>query len=305
MRASLAAVVALLIGSVAVAGEQAGVAIHPLRHYGYLIGDEIELHAKPVVPAGYALDREALPAPGRVNGFLELRAVEPQDGLPGPLGQGGAAGLRIRFLVVNSAAEVRTVATPALELRYRRDGGPDLVATVPPVAFTVSPITPAYPGGAVGLEELQPDAPPPRIATRAAWVRLALYAVAAVALAGWCAWRLGWVPRRLLVRRPFALAVRDLRRMRPRAAAGQAAAVARRLHRAFDEAAGFCVASHSLEQFLAAQPWSAGAEPQIREFFAGSARFFYANDAAALLPPERMVRLARALARHEPGVPGA
>jgi mxaA protein len=300
MPASLLVTLVLLIGSAAAAGKQEGVVVEPLRRYGYVIGDEVELHSVFSVPAGYALDRATLPKPGRANAFLELRAIEQREAPLGRLGRDATAQLSLRFLVVNSAADVRTIATPALELKFRRDGAPELPVRIPQVEFSVSPITPAYLAGTAGLGEMQPDAPPPRIPGRAAQVRLMLYALAALALAGYCAWRQGWVPRRMLAKRPFARAALDLRRMRRQAAPEQPAACARRLHRAFDEAAGFAVASHSLERFFATQPWSAGAEMQIREFFACSARFFYASDGAAMLPVDRLVQLAGALAQREP-----
>jgi mxaA protein len=300
MRASLLVALTLLIGSAEAAAEQASMVVAPLRRYGYVIGDEVELRAVFPVPVGYALDQATVPKPGRVNAFLELRAIGQRDGLLGRLRKDAGSRLSLRFLVVNSATDVRTVQTPALELNYRREGAPDLPVRVPQVEFTVSPITPAYVAGTAGLGEMQPDAPPPRIPAGAAQVRLMLYALVALVLAGYFAWRRGWVPRRMLAKRPFARAALDLRRMRRQAAPEQQAACARRLHRAFDEAAGFSVASHSLERFFATQPWSAAVEGQIREFFAGSARFFYASDGTAMLPLDRLVQLAGALAEREP-----
>jgi hypothetical protein len=130
--------------------------------------------------------------------------------------------------------------------------------------------------------------------------RLLLYAFVALGLCCYVAWRLGWVPRRLLARRPFARAAAEIRRMRLDGTVERRATCARRLHRAFDEAAGFAVASHSLERFFAVHPWSAALEGEIRDFFAASGRFFFADDAAAMLPPERLAGLVRRLVEHEP-----
>ena len=281
--------------------EEASVVVEPLRAYGYVIGDRIEMHARLDVPAGYRLDASRLPKAGRVNAFLELRAIE---SAVGPFGHflepESGTQLTLRFLVVNSRTNVRSVQTPALALSYRHEGAPDLALRVPQMEFTVSPLTPEYVAGTPGLGEMQSDALPPRISARAPRIRLLLYALIAVALCGYVAWRQGWVPRRLLARRPFARAATDIRRMRKDTAAQPQAARAQRLHHAFDESAGFTVASHSLEQFFAAQPWSAALEAEIRAFFAGSARFFYAGESSALLPPDRMARLAQGLAELEP-----
>jgi mxaA protein len=280
--------------------------VEPARHYGYVIGDSIELHARIPVPSGHALDADRLPKVGRVNAFLELRSVEPADGwLQRYRRAQSDARLSLRFLVVNSSTQVRSVQTPALALTYRRVGAPDVAVHVPQVELTVSPLTPEYVSGTAGLGEMQADAPPPRIPARGPELRLLLYALLGLALGGYVAWRQGWVPRRLLARRPFARAAKDIRRMREAASAQSQAARAQRLHRAFDESAGFAVASHSLEPFFAAQPWSAGLEAEIRDFFTRSARFFYAGEASAMLPPAELARLARGLAACEPTRGGA
>ena len=306
MRSELLTALTLVVASAGASAQTAGVAIDPVRLYGYVIGDQIELHARVHVPPGYELDLGRLPKPGRVNAFLELRRIRPEErSFGGVLETKHGAPLMLRFLVVNSGVDVSTVQTPALALRYRRPGAPDLTLQLPPVELTVSPLTPEYVAGAVGLEHMQPDAPPPRISTRAPRGRLLLYAFVALGLCGYAAWRQGWVPRGLLARRPFARAAADVRRIRPDSASERQAARARRLHRAFDEAAGFAVAGHSLEQFFAVQPWSAALEAEIREFFAASGRFFYAGEATAMFPAERLAGFARTLAEHEPRKVGA
>lgn len=297
---------ALVCAPAAASGQENEAVVEPVRLYGYVIGDIIELHARVPVPSGYVPDAGRLPKAGRVNAFLELRSVEPEDGrLQRYRGAENDARLSLRFLVVNSSAQVRSVQTPPLVLAYRREGAPDVAVRIPQVELTVSPLTPEYVAGTAGLGEMQADVPPPRIAAGGPKRRLLLYALVAVVLAAYVAWRQGWVPRRLLARRPFARAVKDIRRMRRDTAASSQAACAQRLHRAFDESAGFAVASHSLEQFLAARPWSAALEAEIRDFFARSTRFFYAGDGSAMLPPPDMARLARGLAASEPRRGGA
>jgi mxaA protein len=295
-RAALAGAVALA-STVAFAAD-ADVALHPLRRFGYLIGDEVTVAATVRVPPGYTLDKARLPEPGRVNAFLELRGVT-----VAPARQVGGADASLaaaRYLVVNSGTGVRTATTPPLELHFVRAGAPEVALRIPPVVFTVSALTPESVPNVEGLAEMQPDVAPPRLPVGALQARLSAYAGIAVLLAAWVAWLRGWLPRRWLGGRPFARALADLRRMRgTRAAEGQVELV-RRLHRAFDEAAGFAVAGHSLERFFEARPWARALDAEIRAFFDASARVFYAGEAVASLPPDRVLRLAGALAAHEP-----
>ena len=299
-RRIVAALLLLLAPLCATGADGVTVAVEPLRRYGYVIGDEVELRAAIDAPAGYALEAENLPKPGRANAFLELRAVEREGGILGRFLGDASERLSLRFVVINSGAHVATAQTPPVTLGFKREGAPKLTAVVPQVSFTVSPLTPAYVPGIAGLEEMQPDVAAPPVSARIAYVRLLLYGLGVLVLGGYLAWRQGWLPQRLLGNRSFARAVADIHRLRADAMARVQAERARRLHQAFDESAGFAVGRHNLERFFAAQPWSLALRTEIREFFAGSAQFFYADDAAALMAPDRLLRLARALADREP-----
>jgi mxaA protein len=280
--------------------DEAAVVVEPLRRYGYVIGDEIEVRAAIGAPPGYTLDVESLPKPGRVNTFLELRLIEREGGFLGRFGRAAAESVSLRFAVVNSSADVMTAETPPVTLMFQRAGAPGLAAVVPQVNFTVSPLTPAHVAGFAGLEPMQPDVAAPAVSARVSYLRLLLYGLGALAIGAYLAWRQGWLPRSMLGNRCFARAVAEIRREFPLAGAAVPAAPARRLHQAFDESAGFAVGRHNVDRFVAERPWAAALAAEIREFFAASAQFFYAGDAAALMPPERVLRLARALADREP-----
>jgi len=301
MRLSLVAALLLALAPLCATGaDEVTVAVEPLRGYGYVIGDEVELRAAIGTPPGYALEEETLPKPGRANAFLELRAVDREGGILGRFRGDAARRISLRFVVVNSGADVATAQTPPVMLRFKREGAPELTAVVPQVNFTVSPLTPAYVAGVAGLEAMQPDVAAPPVSARMAYVRLLVYGLGVLVLGGYLAWRQGWLPQRMLGTRSFARAVADIHRLRGAAMARVQAERARRLHQAFDESAGFAVGGHNLEAFFAAQPWSLALRTEIREFFTGSAQFFYADDAAALMAPDRVLRLARALADREP-----
>jgi len=301
MRRSIVAALLLALAPLCATGaDGVTVAVEPLRRYGYVIGDEVELLAAIGTPPGYAMAEENLPKPGRANAFLELRAVEREGGILDRFRGDAAQRISLRFVVINSGADVVTAQTPPVPLRFKREGAPELTAAVPQVSFTVSPLTPAYVAGVAGLEEMQPDVSAPPVSARMAYVRLLLYGLGVLALGGFLAWRQGWLPQRMLSNRSFARAVADIHRLRAEAMARVQTERARRLHQAFDESAGFAVGGHNLERFFAAQPWSLALGTEIREFFTGSAQFFYADDAAALMAPDRLLRLARALADREP-----
>lgn len=283
----------LLATGAAFAAEEVAFVVAPLRQFGHVIGDVIVLDGSVTVPEGYAPDADSVPRPGRVGAFLELRTARLDSTA------GNAYHLLARLLVVNSAPEVRTIESSRLAIRFRKDGAPDLSVALPAIPLTVSPLTPTAVLARDGLEELQPDIPPPRVAT--GWIRVRLLALAALAclLAAWFAWVQGWVPRNLLVRRPFARARTAIARLGDDAPAELQAERARRLHRAFDESAGFAVTGETLERFFAMRPAFASLRDEIAAFFTASNAFFYAERPAAMLAPEVLRTLARGLAECE------
>jgi len=283
----------LLVSGGASAGEPTLFAVTPPRQFGYVIGDEMALEATASLPSGYAPDPDSLPKPGRANAFVELRSVQMQTA------SGDRLRLRVNYLVVNSAPEVRTVETPPVAIRLRKTGAEDLTISMPTIPFTVSPLTPAEVLARDGLEELQPDAPTPRIDTAWMRVRLLVLAVLAVLLTGWLAWVKGWVPDRWLARRPFARVAAAIARIEAGGAPDLKAAQARQLHRAFDESAGFAITRDTLERFFAEHPGFATLRTDVEAFFSASAAFFYAERTDAMPDAEALRRLARALAACE------
>ncbi len=263
------------------------------RQFGHVIGDEIVLEAVAPLPPGYAPDPDSLPRPGRANAFLELRSAGMQTA------SGNRLRLRLQYLVVNSASEVRTVETPALVIRARKAGARDLSIALPVIPLTVSPLTPPEVLARDGLEELQPDAPAPRIDTTWIRVQLLVLALLAALLCARLAWVKGWVPDRWLARRPFARADAAIGRLGDDAASELKAVRARHLHRAFDQSAGFTVTGDTLERFYAERPAFTTLRTDIEAFFAASAAYFYAGRHEAMPAPPVLRHLAHALAARE------
>jgi mxaA protein len=265
----------------------------PVRQYGYVIGDEIVVEGSATVPRGYVPDADSIPKPGRRGALLELRdsALEHRSD--------ESYRFRARLLVINSATAVRTVETPPLAIRFRKAGAADLTIALPEIPVTVSPLTPGEVLARDGLEELQPDVAVPRIEPNPLRLRLIALAVVAAALAAWLAWARGWVPTSLLARRPFARTRAAIARLGTAADERTLAEQARRIHRAFDESAGFAVTDETLDRFLELRPAFGAARSDIRSFFDASNRYFFAENGQALPSIDTMRQLVRRLAECE------
>jgi|GEM_PF-6550105 len=265
----------------------------PIRQYGYVIGDEIVVEGSAAVPRGYAPDADSIPKPGRRGALLELRdsVLETQSD--------DRYRFRARFLVVNSAIAVRTVDTSPLAIRFRKAGAEDLTIALPEIPVTVSPLTPGEVLARDGLEELQPDVAVPRIETKWNRLRLVALAVVAAALAAWFAWAQGWVPTSLLARRPFARVRGTIARLGTAEDERVLAEQARRIHRAFDESAGFAVTDETLDRFFELRPAFGVARNDIHSFFEASNRYFFAENGLALPSLDAMRQLVRRLAECE------
>jgi mxaA protein len=150
---------------------------------------------------------------------------------------------------------------------------------------TVAPLVPAEVSPRTGLGELQPDAEPPLIDTRAQRWRLLAYGALLAALLLYLATVYLGVPWWGAQRRPFALAWRQLhRRQQPvwREAC-------QHVHAALNQSAGEVLFAHGVDRFVAEHKAFAPLREDIvqflrlsqREFFEGGVRD--AGDAAWLM----------------------
>jgi mxaA protein len=257
--------------------------MHEPRPYGHVIGDVLTREARIDLPAGRSLHAEALPKPGRVNTWLELRSAQ-LDGA-----QGGQQTLRLHYQVSNVGPAVVTTTLPALRLPLV--GGKENIE-LPDWPVHLSPLTPRFAVARAGLEPMQADIAPTRAQlTPMAW-RLLAYAALGLLLAWpWLAQR--WPQLAPWRRRaPFHAAWRDLQalhKLPPDQAQHQALA---RLHQAFNATAGQAVFAPDFESLYQARPALRKAAPQIKAFFARSQQLFFANEPSAWSLDE-----ARSLAR--------
>lgn len=294
-RATLALVGALLAGAPA---QAAGVDLYAPRAFGYLIGDTITLEAVVTLDAGWRLDESALPRPRPVTYWLDLKRldVKPEtasDGAP-------RYRLTLTYQTFYSPLEPRALDIPAVPLAAR-DGDARQTLTIPAWTFVSSPLRELVASQRGNPMALQPDIRP-RPYPLAGDARLAAVA-AAMAAASLLAFAAasGWGPFAGR-HRPFATALRHMRRLPDLDAQLGYEDALQLLHRAFDDAAGYRLFGEDLPAFLAARPALTGEAEAIDRFFTASRLAFFGDapeTAMALLPPEALIDLARRLAATE------
>ncbi len=272
MTMRVAALGLLLVGAAQAATLQA--TTEEPRAFGYQVGDVVQRRIAVEVPEGLALDENSLPRPGARGTALELRALRQKVVAKGQQ-------IELDYQVFLSPVEARTLEMPSFTLRY--EGTPraqELRIESWPV--TVAPLVPVEVSPRTGLGELQPDAAPPLIDTRAQGWRLLAYAALLSALLAYLAFIYLGVPWWGAQRRPFALAWRQLNPAPPWPEACQ------RVHAALNQSAGEVLFENGVDRFAARHRAFAPLKEDIvrflrlsqREFFEGGTRS--ADDAAWL-----------------------
>jgi len=258
------------------------------RAFGWFLGDEIEREAWLSLPAGWHLLPASLPTPRDNGAALELRNLR-------VVPQGGALQLLLRYQVMRSPAQARSLEMPPLKLQLAGPGGAEQTVRVEAWPVLVAPLAPEVAPTRRGLGPLRPDRPPPpaedpsrplRLALEAA---VALGALASLARARWGAW---W---RRGQQRPLAAAFQQLQALPAEASLPAQQQALRGLHHALNRTAGQVLAASGLPAFCQQRPAFAPHALALQQLFAQSDRLFFAGQP---LPPEawQAVRqLARAL----------
>jgi mxaA protein len=245
------------------------------RAFGYQVGDVVQRRVTVEVPAGLVLDENSLPRPGARGTALELRALRRTT-----VAQGTQ--IELDYQVFLSPVEARTLEMPSFTLRY--EGAPRAQEVrIESWPVTVAPLVPVEVSARTGLGELQPDAAPPLIDTRAQGWRLLAYSALLSALLAYLAFVYLGLPWWGAQRRPFALAWRQLNPALPWREACQ------RVHAALNQSAGEVLFEHGVDRFTAAHKAFVPLKQDIvhflrlsqREFFEGGVRD--ADDVAWLI----------------------
>jgi mxaA protein len=264
MTVRAAALVVLLVAGAAHGATLQATTEEP-RAFGYQVGEVVQRRVTVEVPDGLVLDENSLPRPGARGTALELRALRRTAGRE-------RLQLELDYQVFLSPAAVRTLELPALTLRY--DGTPRAQEVrIDAWPITVAPLVPVEVSPRTGLGELQPDAAPPLIDTRAQrWRLLALAALLTALLAylGVVYFGLPWWGAQ---RRPFALAWRQWYESPPWRQACQ------RVHAALNQSAGEVLFESGVDRFTSRHTAFAPLKEDIVRFLRLSQREFF-EDAA-------------------------
>lgn len=254
------------------------------RPYGYLIGDTIALAVAVDAPSGLKLDEAALPRPGAVNRWLELRRIEAQPQA------GGGYRLQLEYQTFHAPLTVKTLTIPGFRLGFA--GG--AAAEVPSWSFTATPIKDLAVLSGESRQPLRPDAPPsflPLAGWRAATLTAAAGTLSALL---WLAWLRGLLPY-WAKGRHYAAALRSLKRLarQPQDEAALRAGFTT-VHRAFNLTVGQPLFAEKLAVFFDANQRYRPLQADIETFFATSYALFFGSGA----PPadyslERLTALCR------------
>jgi mxaA protein len=240
------------------------------RAEGYVIGDTITHSVRLDLPGDYQLDERSLPAAGRIDQWLELRAPEVRH-------HGHEADVRFIYQIVNAPDATRELVVPRQTLQIT-DAQRNLSVFIPEWRFTVTPIVPEVQRGPAARFNLRPERlPQPLPLGPHLWLLAALVAAslaAATALA-WIHWCIPWRARRA---QPFAHALRELRRLQGQAWDDQRQREAFRIvHRALDRAAGFTLLPSNVDNLFRLRPGLEQVRVQIESLLLDSRRIFFGS----------------------------
>jgi mxaA protein len=263
------------------------------RTFGYVVGDTIRREVLLTLQSDYRLDRASLPEGGRLDRWLELADPELRT-------ESGWRGRRYHLILTyrlrSAPPAVETISIPQENLRIVSGRTPDgrLAQTtlIPALRISVAPVTAAGDTHDLTGSSLQDDRAPVPISVEPRQRRLAWTSAALLVLLMLATCRRGvraFVERRKL---PFAMAVRELRRLHSRSgaaasvgasaapglAAGGAAQDAARLrivHEAINRTAGRTIFAHNLDDFLAAHSEYAGLRDDFDRLFVASDHLFF------------------------------
>ena len=294
-----AVVVLLLTATIeARAVDNAAAASQPivsLRDSGYLLGDLVDEHVELTLPAGFSLDADSLPLPGRVAPWLEVRSAridsseQPRD----------RVSISVSYQAFAEVEQASRVPIPSFTLRLR-DGTQTQTVVVAEKSFLLSPALP--PTLSDEDRVLKPSPSPQTLPGGRIAAAFVLGLSATLACAVYLLWaydRLPFLPR---APGPFA---RAWRRWRGRRALSDAEGdrLLRDWHAALNEAAGETLYASTLSHLFTRAPHLDPLRQRVEELFARSWTSFYGHADAAAPGTHELLELLRSAAERERGVP--
>ncbi|RXF73807.1 hypothetical protein EK403_08970 [Hansschlegelia zhihuaiae] len=294
----MAAAVVLLASAAPAAAQILDRSMSAPHPFGLLLGDVFTLRTRVDVAAPFKLDASALPKPGPVTYWLDLRSITIRESTT----PGGATRYEIaaEYQTFYAPLEAIEQTVPSLKLVVTDGKGGRAEADGASWSFITSPLRPiAATAGAASAYGLRPDALPIRKSLRDAEIAAGAAGGATLLALALLAWSRAWPPFHRRPSRPFASAARAVARQAKAGDEGWRNA-ALSLHRAFDAAAGRRLLGEDLSAFLAGRPSFLRLEPRIRQFFEASRQaFFGAAPAVSRMPADELLALSRSLAAAE------
>lgn len=273
----LALALALLCAAGPVPAQVRSVEVRTARPFGYFLGDLVRAQVDIVVEDGFALQAASLPVPGPLAYWLDLRDVSVEEAR---VGDARRVRLNLTYQNFYAALDTRPLAIPGFPLTFTTDGDRGVTTTtaqVPPWSFGIAPLREVQPPPQENpADYMRPDAPVPRLDTGPARLAAAQLAGLGFVALAMLAHDRAWWPFRTRRRRPFAAALRRLRRHPgPAEAAYREALLA--LHRGLDETAGRRVLADDLPVFLARHPAYGTEESRLARAFEASRLTFFGD----------------------------
>ncbi|MCK0197953.1 nonribosomal peptide synthetase MxaA [Ancylobacter sp. 6x-1] len=280
--------------------------LYPPRNFGYLLGDAIRHEIEIALDPAYHIEPASLPRARALTYWLNLQNVRLED-----LGiREGTRRYRLwlDYQTFYAPLEPKRLEIPALTLTAS-DGIRSTDAKVPAWSFVMTPLREVAGSASGEALRLRSDIAPANVPTRRlVTATIGAAGVALLALAALAA-QFGWGPFRRMRARPFAAALRAIRRAGPELDSSSTSSdspvyrdALLALHRALDATAGRRVLAEDLPGFLDDHPDYRPAAPELETLFAASRRLFFAADAGSagtLLAPKAVPGLARRLSAIE------
>ena len=298
LRAALA-ILLIAGGFQTAAAEVRGVFMHEPRAMGYFLGDTITRTAEIETGADDEILAAALPHPGLLNYWLELRDVALSSERRG---DGKVHKLTLTYQTFYTPLDTRRLAIPSSEISVRT-GDSTESAKIPAFSFVMSPLREVLPQKFNDEDGyLLPDSEPEK--RRSGTLRTAALAMAGLAALFLIllARDLAWWPFNRRPARPFSRAAREVSRVLGTESGEGYRHALLALHRAFDSAAGRRVLASDLDRFLVTHPEHGPNRIDVERFFAASRTVFFGDaerEGKTSLPPSELRALAVALARQE------
>jgi len=273
----------------AFAAMQLDAAFSEPRAFGYQVGDLVSRSVTVDAPDGLVLDESSVPQPGVRGNALELRSVARHGG---GVSSGRRLEFRLTYQVFLSPPQPRTLEMPGFVLRFLGEPREQEIR-VEAWPVTVSPLVPEDVSPRRGLGELQPDAAPLLIDTRAARWRLMAYGGVALVLLAWLAHVYIGLPWWARAHRPFLQAWRALRGLTPDSPDPQWRAAFQRLHDALNRTMGEVVFEQGVDRFVAARPRFGPLREDLATFFQQSRREFFGDERSTMADRQWVVEFCR------------